>query len=238
MQIADPSESTGQIGQTFVDIRDFVASTKWDGIDRSGCYGGAVSWLTTYFEAPDSTYTRCVGRWWLIAAIARVMQPGCQADYALVFRGSPGSGKSSALRALFEPWFLENIGNLKTNRASGMVTDRWCVEIDLDGHPKNALLKMFISRRSDMYRPPYDRRPRSYPRQCVLACTTNKPFNNVMGNRRFWPVHCGSIHVKQLRDDRAQIWAQALALWQDGSPWWPAGGDDLIGCRKTDGPST
>ena len=59
-------------------------------------------------------YLREVGRRWMISAAARVHEPGCKADCALVLEGPQGAGKSSALAALMpdREWFADEISDL------------------------------------------------------------------------------------------------------------------------------
>ena len=234
---ANMSEAMELIGQTQKrhPVREFIMSVQWDGKDRIGCLPdpnnpgdkGSVSWLTTYFGAPDTPYIRRIGRYWPISAVARVMQPGCQADYALVFEGLQGVGKSSGLRALFEPWFTEDLGNLNNMKeAQQQIAGIWGIEIaEMDAFSRagDSAMKKFMTQPSDRYRPPYGRRPQDYPRQCVFAGTTNRDhyFTDATGNRRYWPFRCSTSNVDELRADRAQIWAQALLLWQAGIRWWP-----------------
>lgn len=237
------SEAMELIGQSQKrhPVREFVMSTAWDGKDRIGCMPdpekpgdqGNVSWLTTYFGAPDSSYIRRIGRWWIVSAIARIMQPGCQADYALVFEGLQGVGKSSGLRALFEPWFTEDVGNLNNlKEAQQQIAGIWGIEIaEMDAFSRagDSTMKKFMTQPFDRYRPPYGRRPQDYPRQCVFAGTTNRDhyFTDSTGNRRYWPFRCATSNIEELRAERAQIWAQALLLWQAGVRWWPTA-DDIV----------
>ena len=50
----------------------------------------------------------------MVSAVARVMQPGCKADHALILEGKQGVGKSTALAAMVpDPaWFADEISDL------------------------------------------------------------------------------------------------------------------------------
>src|SRR5262249_58158064 len=71
-----------------------------------------TTWLQRYAGAPDSPTTSLIGIWTLIAAVARILAPGCQADHMLILEGPQGAGKSSLIRALAGPYFLPQLPNL------------------------------------------------------------------------------------------------------------------------------
>ena len=93
----------------FHPVRDYLTTRKWDKTERM------KDWLEKTFgceEPPE--YLAAVGRMFLISMVARIMQPGCQADYKLIIEGEQGLMKSSALRTLaVKPeWFSDSLPKL------------------------------------------------------------------------------------------------------------------------------
>ena len=200
--------------------RDYLRELRWDGVQR------LPTWLATYLGAPATPYTEQVGVAWLISAVARIMRPGCQADYMLVLEGNQGARKSTALRTLFsDDWFSDSQLSLGTDEAYKKIQGKMCHEVaELESfRGKSAtLIKAFITARIDTFRDSYGRRPKDRPRTVVFAGTTNEKEYLIdrTGNRRFWPVNCGTIDVAKLLADRDQIWAEAVARFDSGEKWW------------------
>lgn len=200
-------------------VREYLSALNWDGEQR---IDGV---LRTHFKAAgDDSYLRAVGSKFLISAIARIFNPGCQVDHVLVPEGAQGIGKTSAVRILGGAWVADGLPNLHEKDASIYLQGVWIVELpELAAMRRSDLesTKAFLSRTTDRFRPPYGRRTVDVARQCVFVATTNESqyLRDPTGNRRFWPVSCGAIDLPALARDRDQLWAEAAARYTAGEPW-------------------
>ncbi len=213
-------------------IRTWLRTLTWDGTRR------VHTWLNRYLGVKaGNRYVNNVGQWWLISAIARVMQPGCKADHVLILEGPQGIRKSTSLEtlAMGREWFSDTPFELGTKDSYLALRGRWLIELaELDGMNRSdsARAKAFFSSPSDCYRSPYSRETTTVARQCVFAGSVNHSsyLKDSSGGRRYWPVTCGTIDLEALRQDREQIWAEALALYNAGEKWWPATPEDAKLC--------
>jgi predicted P-loop ATPase len=215
--------------RTFHPVRDYLNGLIWDGTPRVG------HWLTTYLGAEANDYTSAVGQAFLVSAVARVMQPGCEIDGALVLEGTQGLGKSAAVKALMAK--PEWIGTLKADLARPdtllNLHGQWFVELQEMVHARKSEvdeLKGFLTETADRVRSPYGILDKRYPRQSVFFGGTNNDcyLKDVTGNRRFWPVACSDVITNRdgsfvdrdgLVRDRDQIWAEVYQMFQDGVSW-------------------
>ena len=204
-------------------VRDYFSSLVWDKTPRLD------SWLMEYCNADTSAqaaYLEEVGSKFLISAVARVMRPGCKADHVLVLEGSQGIGKSTALSTLAgAEWFTDSLPNDLGNKDAAIhLRGRLIVEMsELSQFTRSQIetIKAYVTRQTDIYRPPFGRHDIEAPRQCVFAGSTNSDNYLVdsTGNRRFWPVKVGTIDIVALQRDRDQLWAEAYARFRQGEAW-------------------
>lgn len=195
--------------------------------------GGLIdTWIHRFLGVPitedpnHNRYVQAVGRKWLISAVARAMNPGCQADHALVLEGRQGAGKSSALRALCpdEAWFGDSLPNFHDKDASEYLDGKWIVEMaELASMRKSELedMRSFLTRRYEEFRPAYGRKKVYRPRRCVFSGSTNRDdyLKDGAGERRIWPVHVGIVDVDGLIENRDALWREAYDAYMAGEGW-------------------
>lgn len=205
----------------FHPIRDWLQSLTWDGKRR------LAGWLHNILGADDSAYAAGIGKMFMISMVARVMDPGCQADHMVILE-SPGQGqlKSTACRILAGDAYFADELPVASKDVSMIMKGRWLIEVsELHAFSVKDIehLKALITRRVEVYRPPYGRKTVKEPRQCLLIGTTNRTEYLVdpTGNRRFWPIRIGNIDIDRLKRERDQLFAEAYHLYKDGAPWWP-----------------
>jgi len=210
-------------------VREWLKSLAWDGTKR------VETWLSEYFGAEDTPLNRAIGRMWLVSAVARVMEPGCQADHMLVLQAVQGAGKSTGLEILFgKAWYLPKLPNIQDEtRAASALRGRWGVEVgELDAFrgAASTRIKDFLSQRDDDFRAAYAEHEIKRPRHCIFAGSTNENafLGDPTGARRFWCVRVGLVDRLGLKRDRELVWAEALAMYESGVHWWPERADSEL----------
>ena len=221
-----PTPVTAEAVQTvakenrFHPVRDYLNGLQWDQIPRLD------NWLSDYLGVPPSAFVAAVGARWMISGVARIFKPGCQADYTLVLEGRQGIRKSTGLQTLAgDDWFTDHISDLGSKDSRIELHGKWIIEFSELATVRRGELervKAFLTARIDHFRMPYGRRSEAVPRSCVFAASVNDetPFADPTGNRRFWPVRCGTIDITALRRDRDQLWAEAHHRFKAGQMWW------------------
>lgn len=195
-------------------IKEFFRNLPpWDKTPR------AKELFIKFLRVADTPYSREVTLNWLLAAVARIFNPGCNYQLCPILKGNQGIGKSYILERIGGQWYHAISDNVDDPHAIDALINIWIGEFkELKAMRKadvNAI-KAFIDTAQDNRRPAFERRAIIVPRHCVFIATVNDSefLSDVTGNRRFPVLVCNSKegdYVEGLTDEFiAQLWAEVF----------------------------
>lgn len=207
----------------FNSLTAWLDALKWDHVPRIGDF------FADTFNVAKDEYAAFVSSVFFLGAVARAYEPGCKVDTMPVLIGAQGILKSSTFRALVpdERLFTDDLGaDLFDKKPGEGLRGKWIVEFSEFARINRStidVVKSFLSRQFDHYRPPYGRYFKDFPRTCVFVGTTNNPEPlHDDENRRFLPLVCGESQnpIGYARGNRDQLWAEAVHRYRQGEHWW------------------
>jgi predicted P-loop ATPase len=175
----------------------------------------------------------------LIAAVARILEPGCDFHSVLVlYSPKQGIGKSSFLRTLakYSVWFSDTVPEIKVNRDFyAKLHQHWIVEIgEIDTkfqRKKEDEIKDFITSARDVFRPAYGTKQLKCPRRFILTGSTNNGsfLTDQTGSRRYWIIRVNqNIDTETLEQEIDRIWAAAVRAYNNNEQWWLTGEEEKM----------
>jgi putative DNA primase/helicase len=198
-------------------VRDWVDNIEWDGKDRLQDYYATIQ--TTDIELNlKETFMRK----WALSVMAALYHPNFSCEGVLVLYGLQATGKTSQVYSYFpKELALDCVKTGVTLTVSDKdsvlkATSSLITELgELGATFKRSdieQLKGFITEKTDVVRPPYERKANSYSRRTVFYATVDKlGFLQDEENRRFWVLNVSA--VKAPKYDLGQFWAQMKAMY-------------------------
>lgn len=222
-KVTDVRQAVAEVGMrhSFDSAQDWLNTLPYDNKPR------VATFLRDYFGADDTDYTRAVSVYLWTALAARVLDPGCQADMAVIMVSSQGERKSTGISALcprpeqFVELNLDESDDDLARKMSGCLIGelaelRGLMTRDLES------IKSFITRKHEKWVPKYKEFAHTYPRRLIFIGTTNKRefLGDETGERRFLPVDVLQAKPEAIQRDRDQLWAEGRELYQTiGIAW-------------------
>jgi hypothetical protein len=221
-EVPDIAQALGLVARrkTVHPVREWLQTLKWDGTPRLEGH------LPTLLGHDEGSFEGRLLRRWLVSAVARAMEPGCKADNVLILLGKQRAKKSTFFSVLGGEWFTDS--DVKPGDKDGQLKTRkkWIIEWgeldDIKSSKSMEAVKKFLSQRTDFFRSPYGKDTIERDRHCVFAGTSNEEeiFSDPTGNFRFLAIQLKlsgpRIDAAWLEDNREQLFAEALALYEGG----------------------
>jgi hypothetical protein len=206
---------------SFHPVKDYFNTLPvWDGVER------VKSLFIDYMGVNDCDLIREQTEIFFKAVVSRTFEAGCKWDYVVLFKGDQGLGKSSFCRYItpYADWFNDSITDVENKDAMQSLQGSLIVEFaELSAMTKkeSEIVKGFLTRQVDKYRPSYGRHEVTRPRQCVFIGTTNddQPIKDETGGRRWWVMEVTKKWFEQEKVlgkvNIEQLWAEALHLYHE-----------------------
>ena len=204
-------------------LLEILDKLQWDGKPR------VEQFLHDVMKADDSEYIRECSRLIFAGGVHRAYKPGCKFDDMIVLIGDQSAGKSTIVRWLnMDDNFFREIKTINGKEGIEAIRGVWIGEVAelmaMTRVKEAEAVKAYITSQEDSYRPPYQKNVQTIPRRCMFIGTTNNPqfLTDKTGNRRFYPVKCGSFaynmyqHEEEIREYIKQAWAEAVHMYKEG----------------------
>lgn len=215
-------------------VKDFLEEHHAEWKRRGSPRGIAERVSVDYLKTPDTPFHHQSMLLYLVAAVARIYEPGCKFDQIFIIEGPEGSRKSSFFKVLHGGFAAELDCDLEdTGRFVEATRGRWCLEMAEMRAAKAAdseTLKRMLSTASDTHRLAYAAREMTFDRQFVVGGTSNLDnyLSDPTSNRRYW-IHrtpltrFNPIDTDLMHENLWAIWGEAMQVYLDMRAEQPTG---------------
>ncbi len=194
---------------------------QWDGVPR------VTGALTRYFGVAPGPYAQACSEYLFTALAGRCLDPGCQADMALILVGLQGARKTSAIMALApQPDMFVKVNLAKRDEdLSRRLRGKLVAELpELRGLTGRDIqgIRDWITNRNESWVEKYQAYETTFKRRFIGIGSANEDevLDDPEGERRWLPMQTGVIDQQALQQDCAQLWAEGVAMWRAGGIRW------------------
>jgi hypothetical protein len=194
----------------------------WNGVPR------VTMALHRYYGVEDTPYTRACSEYLFTGLAGRCLSPGAKADMALILVGLQGERKTSAVSALApDPEAFTGVDlSHRDDNLARQLRGKLVIELaEMRGLSQGRELegiKDWLSRCIEEWTPKYKEFSTRFKRRCICIGTANEIelLDDPTGERRWLPLVAGRADVEAIERDRAQLWAEGVAMWRQGGIRW------------------
>ena len=209
--------------QKYNPVQDYFERcfNEWDETSR------ITEFLPAYLGVEYSDLTTLITKLWMVGAVTKVYEPLAKFDFVLDLVGGQGSGKTTVLQKLGGQWYTDQITDFKdkdnySNMLRALIVND--DEMVATENSKFEEIKKFVTAQYLEFRKPFDRRAERYPKNFVIARTTNhvEYLKDKTGERRFLPLLTNPENqiyhpVTDLTQEYVdQLWGEAVNLYKSG----------------------
>ena len=198
-------------------VREWIDSHAWDGQDRLQLYYDSIE-----LEQPNAMKETMM-RKWVLSLVAALYHPNFSCEGVLTLQSPQGRGKTISIENILPAQYRSRwnkdavVIDMRDKDSIFKALQFWIAELgEVDATFRKSdmeALKGFITEKTDVLRPPYERKSNRYPRRTVFYATVNQPeFLQDVENRRFWVLAVRKFHSVAI--DAAQFWAQIKHMYE------------------------
>lgn len=198
-------------------VREWIDAHTWDGQDRLQLYYDSIE-LTA-----DNPMKETMMRKWVLSLVAALYHPNFSCEGVLTLQSPQGRGKTISVENILPAQYRSRwnkdavVIDMRDKDSIFKALQFWIAELgEVDATFRKSdmeALKGFITEKTDVLRPPYERKSNRYPRRTVFYATVNQPeFLQDVENRRFWVLAVKKFHSVDI--DAAQFWAQIKCMYE------------------------